>query len=32
MVYIKAVVMNIGLNTWGLVLYNNVLALVCQCM
>lgn len=28
MVYIKSVVMSIGLNTWGLVLYNNLLALV----
>ncbi|CAI5476658.1 unnamed protein product [Closterium sp. Yama58-4] len=28
MVYIKSVVMSIGLNTWGLVLYNNMLALI----
>ncbi|CAI5460986.1 unnamed protein product [Closterium sp. Yama58-4] len=28
MVYIKSVVMSIGLNTWGLVLYNNLLALI----
>ncbi|GMH18944.1 hypothetical protein Nepgr_020785 [Nepenthes gracilis] len=28
MVYIKHIVMNIGLNTWGLVLYNNLLSLM----
>ncbi|WJX95749.1 hypothetical protein P8452_77032 [Trifolium repens] len=28
MVYIKHMVMNLGLNTWGFVLYNNVLSLM----
>ncbi|CAN1216518.1 GDP-fucose transporter 1 [Linum perenne] len=28
MVYIKHIVSNIGLNTWGLVLYNNLLSLL----
>lgn len=28
MVYIKHVVMTVGLKTWGLVLYNNMIALV----
>ncbi|CAI5955863.1 unnamed protein product [Closterium sp. NIES-64] len=32
MVYIKSVVMSIGLNTWGLVLYNNMLALSNCCL
>ncbi|QHN89010.1 uncharacterized protein DS421_16g568460 [Arachis hypogaea] len=28
MVYIKHMVMNLGLNTWGFVLYNNLLSLM----
>ncbi|XP_078428879.1 golgi nucleotide sugar transporter 4 [Wolffia australiana] len=32
MVYIKHVVMNLGLNTWGFVLYNNLLSLMASPM